>query len=425
VNQVNSQELKVIRAYADIYQEYAENTAFLWLLRSNAVTDPSYNADDIAELEQRIDAQLNGLMTSMEISWPVCEEALIYEEAGEVFTAAVIAFRSNDIEKIKIAVSAGLLDDDTFKGLVSAMGWLPDSIVQLWISKFFSSKDLDHKYLALAACSVRREDPGDMLIKILQRKDCLAQNNLYARSLRLIGELNRQDCMHYLKPAMESDNDAINFWANWSAILLGNKAAVNNISDRFSKESVYQEIFIQLAFRVVSIEQGRSWISDLVKNKTQLRAVIKAVGVLGDPHAVNWLITLMKEPVYARLAAEAFTNITGLELEEHQLSSEAPDYDTEDTIINSLEDLNESNIFMDEDENLPWPDVNKVIELWQKYGNNFIVGQLYFMGKTITAELLKSKIINATQRQRRNAALELALIDTDNNLINVCQRVLA
>ncbi len=418
MDEVISQDSVIQDAYSDIYEDYAESASFLWLLRSIAVTEPNYNTDEIAELEQRIEAQLNGLMTSIELAWQVCGNALDSEQAGEVFTATVIACRSRDMDKIKIAITAGFLNDDTFKGAVSALGWLPDNLAHSWINKFLSSKDLDHKYLALSACSVRRKDPGEMLNKILQRDDCLAHDKLHARALRLIGELRRQDLMPALETAMVSENKDIVFWANWSAILLGNKFVVEKLKAYFS-DDFYQDIAIQLAFRVVSVEQGRIWISEMVKKKDHIRTVIKSVGILGDPHAVNWLITLMNEPLYTRLAGESFTSITGIDLAEHKLSFEPSEHADELPNDNPVDDV----VYIDEDDNLPWPDSDKVRGIWQQYGQNFIVGQRYFMGRKITPELLKKKIVSGTQRQRRAAALELALIDTKQRLLNVYHRV--
>jgi len=148
-----------MNAYSDIYEQYV---------------------DDIRELEERIEAQLDGLMTSTDVAWNTCIKALSLEEPGEVFVATVVAFRSHDSAKIQKAIEVGLTSDSTFKGLVSALGWLPNSLINPWIQKLFISKDLNHKYLALAACSVRRENPADYLKTHVK---------LYARALRLIGEL--------------------------------------------------------------------------------------------------------------------------------------------------------------------------------------------------------------------------------------------
>ena len=48
-----------VRAYRDVFERGATDAAFLWLLRSIAVDQPHYSPADLAELEQRLDAQLD------------------------------------------------------------------------------------------------------------------------------------------------------------------------------------------------------------------------------------------------------------------------------------------------------------------------------------------------------------------------------
>lgn len=408
-----------MNAYKDIYEQYVDEASFLWMLRCVVVDQPHYNITSIHELEQRIDAQLDGLMTSVEEAWDVCLQALELEEAGEVFTATVIAFRSHDMTKIQKAIEVGLSSDEMAKGLISAMGWLPGKLVHSWIDKFFTSKDLNHKYLALAACSVRRENPGEYLNRVLARDDCKQHEKLYARALRLIGELRRQDLMQYLNEAINSEQEEFRFWATWSTILLGNHAAVTNLEPYVFQAGPHQIPAITIVFRVLPVEQARKWVSRLASDKEQRRAVIKATGVLGDPHAVNWLITNMREPAYARLAAEAFTMITGINIEQHQLTLEVP------TVIalHPNNDTSDDDVSLDEDENLPWPDVAKVSSFWMNHGKNFIAGQRYFMGQKISPQLLSNAVVNAGQRQRHMAALELALTDTSMPLQNTRAKV--
>jgi len=98
--------LNTMNAYKDIYEQYVTEASFLWILRSIAVEQPHYTREDIYELEQRIEAQLDGLMTAVEEAWEVCLDALELEQPGEVFTATVTAFRSHDVGKIQTAVEA-------------------------------------------------------------------------------------------------------------------------------------------------------------------------------------------------------------------------------------------------------------------------------------------------------------------------------
>lgn len=419
MNQSTLQDKRPVQKLNYLYEQHTDNASFLWVLRSHAVHQPHYTPGDIKELEQRIDTHLDALMLSIEQAWDCCLQALEFEEPGEAFTAAVIAFRSHDTKKIQQAVEAGLKNANTFKGFVSALGWLPSTLAHPWIKKFLSSKDINHKYLAIAACSIRREDPGTYLGKFLQREDCQADAKLYARCLRLIGELRRQDLMPALNQAMSVDDPGVCFWANWSAILLGNKTAVNNLKHFVFETGPYQHQAIQLAFRVLPVEHGRAWIAKLLEDKSQIRNVIKAIAALGDPHAVNWLIQQMNQPSIARIAAEAFTMITGIDLEQQQLSKEKPENIQDDPSDDPADD----NVAMDEDENLLWPDVRKVALIWQQYGNGFTVGERYFMGQKIKPEHLIERFDNANQRQRYAASIELTLNGIAQLLPNVEAKV--
>lgn len=397
-------------AYRDIFEQFSTDASFLWLLRSIAIEQPHNRTSDIFSLEQRIEAQLDGLMSSIDDGWAVCEEGLKHQEAGEVFTATVIAMRGRDVKKIQKAVEVGISSEECSKGLISAMGWLPDSLVIPWTQRFLNGKDMNHKLLGIATCSIRRQDPGELLNKLLQRDECKEDENLYARSLRLIGELRRQDCMPALEESFSDERDSIRFWSNWSAILLGHNDRLKQLKAFvLDADSPFQNLAIQLCFRVLSVEQSRVWISALSKIDNQTRQVIIATGVLGDPHAVNWLITKMAEPKLAKVAGEAFSFITGADLDIKNLTIEP-------ALNHPLQDDEDESL--DEDEHLPYPDHTKVAALWRNHGQKFIIGRRYFIGQSISTDWLTSIIKNGTQRQRHAAAIELALHDNTQPLIN-------
>jgi uncharacterized protein (TIGR02270 family) len=405
--------------FRDIFEQFSTDASFLWLLRSIAVEQPHNNADDMLAIEQRIDTQLNGLMSSIDTGWAVCEEGLSQQEADEVFTAMVIAMRSHDPKKIQQAVEVGLSSVECHKGLISAMGWLPVDIVTPWIKRFLQGKDMGHKLLGLATCSIRRQDPGEQLNQILKRETCKNHEQLYARALRLVGELRRQDCMPELQAAIGDERNSIRFWSNWSAVLLGQHSSLQQLKAFvLDLESPYQDLALQLCFRVLSVEQGRVWISALAKDENQTRSVIKATGILGDPHAVNWLISKMAEPKLAKLAGEAFSLITGVDLVKNSLTNER-------SLIHpmALSEGVDDDIELDDDENLPYPDHKKVALLWRTHGQKFLVGRRYFIGQVASTSWLKSILNNGTQRQRHAAAMELALHENNVQLPNTRARI--
>ena len=72
-----SSKLPVI---ADIISQHAEEASFLWLLRDNAVRDPHYSLEDLAELDERVEAHVDGLRIAGEAGWEICKEQLTWEE---------------------------------------------------------------------------------------------------------------------------------------------------------------------------------------------------------------------------------------------------------------------------------------------------------------------------------------------------------
>lgn len=408
-----------MKAYREIYEPVADDASFLWVLRSIVVNQADYDSADLLALDERIDATFNALMTAPEESWDICANAMSIQQSGELFAAANIAFRSLDVRKIQEVVEAGMQSQEAFTGLAGALAWLPGRLCHSWIKKFLTSKDLDHKHLAVTVCSLRREDPREYLTAIVQRDDCIAHKPLYIRSLRLIGELKRTDLAPVVRVALQSKDPMILFWATWSSIILGDKSVINNLKTFVLSESPYQARAIDLAFRILPVDEAREWINLLAKSPKQIRQVIKASATFGDPHAINWLITQMRVPALMRLAGEAFSTITGIALEEHKLAlEELPQLDDQLPATAANEDLEDGDLNLSDDDRLPFPNADKIAAVWQRYQQRFIPGRRYFMGQQLNSEHLFTIYASGNQRQRRAAALELALLQSEQYLLN-------
>jgi uncharacterized protein (TIGR02270 family) len=91
---------------AAIVTQHAEEAAFLWLLRSNATRQPHYALKDLAKLDGRVEAHVDGLRVAGEPGWELCKAALGNEEAGEVFAASVMAFESGIESRIQAILEA-------------------------------------------------------------------------------------------------------------------------------------------------------------------------------------------------------------------------------------------------------------------------------------------------------------------------------
>lgn len=407
-------------AFANIAEQNASEAAFLWLLRSQAVTSSQYYPFDIRELEGRIEANLDGLSAVGELGWQVCADQLVYEEPGEIFTAAVVSLRSRNAARIKMVCELALTTPEMTKGLISALGWIETDIAKFWMQRFLSVSDPKYRMLGLAACSVRREDPGKYFLLILQDPDLEKYPVLHARALRLIGELNRNDLVPALNAAMNTDDPIVKFWANWSLALFGNQASVINLKPYLMEDSKLSNKAVQLVFSLLPINEGRKWIGELATKPELKRIMIKAIGILGDPHAIPWLIQQMTNDEMARIAGWAFSQISGIDLESSNLVNEQ----AEDIETGPTDAAEDENIEMDEDEDLPWPNAQKISRLWQVHHQLLQPGLRYFQGQEVTKQVLAHIFVSANQQQKELAALQRAIHDKNTMLVNTSAREL-
>ena len=113
-----------------IVEQHAEEAAFLWLLRAAAVKAPHYDLKDLARLDERVEAHIDGLRVAGEPGWEIAlAELERHGEAGELFAAGVLALESGDQGKIDRIVEAAEGNAEIAGGLFSAMGWVgPDRL---------------------------------------------------------------------------------------------------------------------------------------------------------------------------------------------------------------------------------------------------------------------------------------------------------
>ena len=393
-----------------IIEQHAEEAAFLWLQRDAAIHEPHYSLKDIAHLDDRLEAHIDGLRIAGESGWEICKQALALNEPGEVFAAAVLAFESEDGQWVDEVVKVAIEEPENWRALISAIGWLSDEDYQRWVPGMLTANDLSYRRLAIAASVIHRQDSATALAAALDDPE----PNFQARALRAVGELKRRDLLPVLQQKLKSDDSACHFWAAWSAVLLRDKSSLDVLKTFATAESPFLEQAIQLMLRVMDVPNSTKWLSDFTQSPEVLRHAVLGAGIIGDPMYIPWLINLMTVPEVSRVAGEAFSMITGVDLAYDDLDGEWP----EGFEAGPTENPEDEDVAMDSDEDLPWPEPSLIQAWWEKNKNNFRVGTRYLVGKPITVEHCQQILNTGFQRQRRAAALELALLQKDEPLFN-------
>ena len=157
---------------------------------------------------------------------------------------------------------------------------------------------------------------------------------------------------------------------------------------------------MQLVLRVMDIPTAQSWLQGLARFPDTLRYVIQGAGIIGDPSYIPWIIKQMENDEMARVAGEAFSIITGIDLTYENLQGEW----REGFVAGPSEDHKDENVEMDPDEDLPWPETALITNWWNRNNERFTEGTRYLVGKPITVDHCRAVLKTANQRQRAAAA---------------------
>ncbi|RQW86575.1 MAG: TIGR02270 family protein, partial [Geobacter sp.] len=392
---------------------FAEEAAFLWHRRIRAVTAPHFSFEDLVKLDERLEAHIDGLRVAGEAGWAACDKNLGSELPEEYFAPSVLAFESGKADRIQAILDAIGEDPAKARALISALGWIPYEQAEPRIRNLLTSESSFHRYIGIAASAIHRQDPDRHLDQALENNDLL----LIARALLAYGELGGEIRLNNfsLRNNLSDDDDGIRFSTAWSAALTGNSNAIEVLKNFVVMKSAYGEKALNMALRRMEQAATLSWQKHLANVAETIRLAVIGAGIIGDPHLVPWLIEQMKTPALARVAGEAFTMITGVDIDQEELRGTWP----EGFNAGPSDDPDDDNVAMDADLDLPWPNIESIRRWWDRNKGNFPDGTRYLLGKPVSVEHLQHVLTTGLQRQRAAAALELAIKQPGQPLFNV------
>jgi uncharacterized protein (TIGR02270 family) len=394
-----------------VARQHVDDASLLAANRLRLTSAPHPRLDSLGRFDRRLAAHLEGLRLAGDEGWSLCEATLETPSAGAVFPLAVRALDARDELKLSRIVALTEAVPETRAGLLAALGWVEPSRLQGTVATWLASEPF-RRMLGIAACGMHRVDPGRVSAGLLRDP----QPTVRARAYRSAGELGFADLLQRCAAAARSDDDPdVQFWAAWSAVLLGDRgAALEVLVARGFQPGCQQERGLRLALQAMTTKVAHTTLQQLAADPGSLRRVIQGSGIAGDPAYVPWLIKQMQDPSMARVAAESFTCISGVDLAAAALDRPSPQgFDAGPT-----DDPDDPNVDMDPDEGLPWPDPEKIGAWWEPNAKRFRLGARYFMGEAVSRTHCINVLQNGRQRQRILAAHYLCLLDPGTSLFN-------
>jgi len=387
----------------DIIDQHAEEAAFLWNLRHTAVSAPHYNLQDLADLDERVEAHIDGLRIAGEYGLEVCMKNLEYKEAGEIFAASVLALENDDADRLETLYQIVESTPETIPGLISAFGWVQPDQLQGKVNALLISQKSLWRRIGISVCAIHRVDPGHYLESSIKDDDI----DLSCRAIRAAGELGRKDLKPLLLRIVEGDDYKRQFWASRSAVVLGDRGkGLAQLKSVAGQKNDFEMFALPLAMRVLDTSQIKNLIGGLAQQSYSLRKAVIASGLSGDPVYIPWLIQQLEIAEVARVSGEAISLITGIDIAYQDLEGESP----EGFQAGPTENPEDEDVAMDSDEDLPWADSALVAQWWDQHQQDFIPGNRYLSGKPVSEKQCSIVLRTGFQRQRKVAALDLVVM---------------
>jgi uncharacterized protein (TIGR02270 family) len=396
-----------------VLDRHAEEAAFLWLLRDRAVGLPQFSLASLTELDQRVEAHLDGLRVAGAAGWKrAWEEFEANPGPGEAFAAAVLAFEAADPGAVERLLAAADHSPAVTRAAASAVGWLADDTAAIALPLLRAATGISARRVGLAGAAVRRLNLGSDVIDAALRDP---DPRLRMRACEAVGELGDGGRVNALKAHLTSVDPGVRVAAGWAAARMGDSAAVGVLQELTLIEPRFRTRAAILAVRRLDLTAAARWVKILEQLPGCERVAVQAAGALGDPTAVPSLIETMTLPALARVAGEAFALITGANLAREKLDGNAPaGFEAGPT-----DNPDDPDIALDPDDGLDWPDAEKVKAWWAANGSRFARGTRHMCGRPIAPDHLRHVLRHGFQRQRAAAAIELAILSPRQPLFEV------
>ena len=411
------------RVIETVVSQHLDDADALRSLRRLQVRSADVTLKALSRTDERLAAHLDGLSISGDFGAQLVQESLGDPSVGKLFVAMVLAIWRRDGAQIERMLSLVEVLPDAQRAFVSAFGWVAAPTLRGITLPLLSSESPLKLSLGIGACALHRVDPGEAIQAAIRQPHA----GLRARALRAAGELGRADLLPDCLASLDDTDPICRLAAACAAVSLGDRgAAMAGLHQQALTSEPRLEALAMFLF-TANPADARALVQQMVARGSKLRVIIQAAAWGGDVQVVPWLLKHMESDSDARLAGEAFSFISGVDLVALDMERPAP----RNVDAGPSDDPADADVAMDEDDSLPWPDVEKIRAWWRANSSRFQPGTRCFVGEPPSVAHCISVLKHGFQRQRIAAAQHLCLLTPGTPLFNVAapawrqQRLLA
>jgi uncharacterized protein (TIGR02270 family) len=291
-----------------IVLQHVEDAAFLWSKRRREIDGTMLGEVDIGRLDQRLDANLEGIFASGKAAWDLAISRFAdYQEPPELFVISAIALHEDSAKAIGSMLEAcAFIGDGGIEAVSGGIARTPADRLRQHVASWLDSREPILRQLGLSALWHNRTNPGPRLNTLIEDADV----GVRRASMRLAAALKRRDVLPVVLAALRGNAEDERLTAACAACLLGDPAASYPTLDRLVRADVTTAgAAIEMRLLATPASQAKRWLQERLEQPSLRVAAVAAIGIVGGQSILPWLIEKMRNPALAHAAGLALRDL--------------------------------------------------------------------------------------------------------------------
>ncbi len=322
-----------------LLEEHLEEVQMLWELRRTALRDPDYTIEEFTEVEERLEAHVDGLLIGGDHALPLLGEGLSQTDPIEVFSASYVLLRRESGRCADLVMDSFLsAEGETLEGVTHSLVHGPVDLVRDRL--LTTAKDASPAIAAAAMEALTfhrdRSVTHDRLSEFFAHEDA----GVRSAAWRITGMLEPDEIVaKRLKPpwrspakgaALEDDVPEIRDHALLAAIWTV-QPWVLDYCDSIAQNASPEDLDALLLYGILGQPSYLQRILTLGEATELGPDRFRVIGAYGHPATVDALLARMSDAdaATAFAAGEAFTRITGIDVDSDRREKLEPEDSSE------------------------------------------------------------------------------------------------
>ncbi|QQR45132.1 TIGR02270 family protein [Myxococcus xanthus] len=386
----------------DILEDHLNEASFLWTQWERALVAPHYSLREVAGLEERLLAHLDGLVLGgPEVTRRLLEPALGSGESGSVEAAAFcLLAEENDPEVVAPSAWIPAEAEVVSPGVLRVLEVCERPALSAQLTALVLQRPFSVQVQLVDVLATRRSLPENVLEPLFESGVAEAQ----VAVLRVVASVPVPPGSRWVQRALDSPNPMVRYAALEAGLILGSHEAWS-LTQVLACTPTPDAGRARLLSAMGGAPDIEVWLGEALHRSALRKDALEAAACCGLRALADACLPLMRDDAWAALAGEAFCAITGLVLEKEFVAPRRP----EESALPLLEEDLATDLELRPESALPVPEPAAVERWWSRARARFEPGVRYVRGRPFSLERLMDELEAGPMRRRDSWALELAI----------------